>query len=97
VQAIRLLSALQAALKSGCTVPQEIGIIGVGNHRYGEYVRVPLSTVDQKQTEIGEKGASLLLDFIRQKTTQLTGSFSSSRNSSFGNRVGNQLATSPSV
>ena len=61
------IGALQAALKSGCTVPQEIGIIGVGNHRYGEYVRVPLSTVDQKQTDIGEKAASLLLDLIRQR------------------------------
>jgi LacI family transcriptional regulator len=63
------IGALQAALKAGCTVPQEIGIIGVGNHRYGEYVRVPLSTVDQKQTEMGEKAASLLLDLIRQKGT----------------------------
>ena len=60
------IGALQAALKSGYTVPQEIGIIGVGNHRYGEYVRVPLSTVDQKQVDIGEKAASLLLDLIRE-------------------------------
>jgi DNA-binding LacI/PurR family transcriptional regulator len=48
-------------------VPQEIGLIGVGNHRYGEYVRVPLSTVNQKQTDIGEKAASLLLDLIRKE------------------------------
>ena len=61
------IGALQAALKSGCKVPQEIGIIGVGNHRYGEYVRVPLSTVDQKKTDIGEKAASLLLDLIHQR------------------------------
>ncbi len=61
------LGALQAALESGCRVPQEMGIIGVGNHRYGEYVRVPLSTVDQKKTDIGEKAASLLLDVIHQR------------------------------
>jgi LacI family transcriptional regulator len=61
------IGALQAALKAGCTVPQEMGIIGVGNHRYGEYMRVPLSTVDQKRTDIGQKAASLLLDLIRQR------------------------------
>jgi DNA-binding LacI/PurR family transcriptional regulator len=46
-------------------VPREIGIIGVGNHTYGEYLRVPSSTVDQKRTAIGEKAATLLLDLIR--------------------------------
>lgn len=61
------IGALQAALKARRAVPQEIGIIGVGNHRYGEYVRVPLSTVDQKRTDIGEKAASLLLDLISQR------------------------------
>ena len=61
------IGALQAALKAGCKVPQEIGIIGVGNHRYGEYVRVPLSTVDQKRIDMGEKAAGLLLDLIRRK------------------------------
>jgi LacI family transcriptional regulator len=61
------LGALQAALESGRRVPQEMGIVGVGNHRYGAYVRVPLSTVDQKKTDIGEKAASLLLDLIQQK------------------------------
>jgi LacI family transcriptional regulator len=61
------IGALQAALRAGCTVPREMGIIGVGNHRYGEYVRVPLSTVDQKRTDIGEKAANLLLDLIRQR------------------------------
>jgi LacI family transcriptional regulator len=61
------LGALQAAFESGCRVPQDMGIVGVGNHRYGEYVRVPLSTVDQKKTDIGEKAASLLLDLIQEK------------------------------
>jgi LacI family transcriptional regulator len=61
------IGALHAALKAGCKVPEQLGIIGVGNHRYGEYVRVPLSTVDQKRIDMGEKAASLLLGLIRQK------------------------------
>jgi LacI family transcriptional regulator len=61
------IGALQAALEAGCAVPEEIGIIGVGNHRYGQYLRVPLSTVDQKRIEMGNRAATLLLDLIRQK------------------------------
>ena len=61
------IGALQAVFQAGYKVPQEIGIIGVGNHRYDEYLRVPLSTVDQKRNVIGEKAASLLLALIRQR------------------------------
>lgn len=61
------IGALQAALEATCAVPEEIGIIGVGNHRYGQYLRVPLSTIDQKRIEMGNRAATLLLDLIRQK------------------------------
>jgi LacI family transcriptional regulator len=60
------IGALDAAVQAGYQVPQEIGIIGVGNHRYAEYLRVPLSTVDQERSVIGEKAANLLLSLIRQ-------------------------------
>lgn len=60
------IGALQAALEAGYAVPEEIGIIGVGNHRYGQYLRVPISTVDQKRLEMGNRAATLLLDLIRQ-------------------------------
>ena len=32
--------------------------------RYGQYLTVPLSTVDQQQNEIGKKAASLLVGLI---------------------------------
>src|SRR5262249_25556068 len=44
------IGALHAAVQAGYNVPQELGIIGVGNHRYAEYLRVPLSTVDQERS-----------------------------------------------
>ena len=58
------IGAIEAALQAGLKVPEEFGIIGVGNHRYGQYLKVPLSTIDQRRTDVGEQAAKLLLDLI---------------------------------
>lgn len=41
-----------------------LGIIGVGRIQYTEYLRVPLSTVDQHSVEAGRSAASILLRMI---------------------------------
>ena len=64
------IGAMQAILKSGLAPGPEVGLIGVGNQRYGEYLSVPLSTVDQRRTEIGRTAASLLLQLIRERQTR---------------------------
>ncbi len=61
------IGALQAALEAGLRLPQDIGLIGVGNHRYGRYLRVPLSTVDQQRSTIGHSAANLLLSLIEKE------------------------------
>jgi len=58
------IGALQAILDARLRPPSDIGLIGVGNARYGQYLSVPLSTVDQNRIEIGKMAASLLLDLI---------------------------------
>jgi len=58
------IGAMQALLEAGVEPGPGIGLIGVGNHRYGEHLRVPLSTVEQGRVEIGRKAASLLLQSI---------------------------------
>lgn len=63
------IGALQAILQARLRPGPEMGLIGVGNHRYGEYLSVPLSTVDQRRIEIGKTAASLLLRMIREKGT----------------------------
>ena len=60
------IGALEALMEGGCRVPEDMGLIGVGSHRYGRYLRVPLSTVDQNLIEIGQQAASLLLDLIEK-------------------------------
>jgi LacI family transcriptional regulator len=61
------IGGLQAALEAGLQLPQDIGLIGVGNHRYGRYLRVPLSTVDQQRAAIGHSAANLILSRIEKK------------------------------
>jgi LacI family transcriptional regulator len=62
------IGALQAALEAGLCLPRDLGLIGVGNHRYGRYLRVPLSTVDQQRTKIGHSAANLILSLIEKES-----------------------------
>jgi LacI family transcriptional regulator len=62
------IGALQAALEAGLELPRQFGLIGVGNHRYGAYLKIPLSTMDQKRAEIGQRAARLLLELIQRNS-----------------------------
>ena len=53
--------ALRACLEAGLAVPREIAIIGCGNHCLTDLLLVPLSTVDQQTTRIGQAAARTLL------------------------------------
>jgi len=46
---------MRAARESGLRVPEDFGVVGVGNLLYGEHLRIPLSSVeaDPTQVEIG--------------------------------------------
>jgi LacI family transcriptional regulator len=58
---------LKAALQAGIRVPEQIAVIGAGNVHYSDLLRVPLSTIDQHSTSIGEEAADLLLEVMRAK------------------------------
>ncbi len=47
------IGAMDAILQAGLRLPEQMGLAGVGNHRYDPHLRVPLSTVDQRRLEIG--------------------------------------------
>ena len=59
--------AIKAALEAGLGVPEEIAIVGAGNVHYSDLLRVPLSTVDQSSSVIGETAAQLLVECIEAK------------------------------
>ncbi len=61
------IGALQALLEERVRLPEDMGLIGVGNARYGQYLSVSLSTVDQNRIEIGRSAAALLLKLVKAK------------------------------
>jgi LacI family transcriptional regulator len=60
--------AIKAVLESGRRIPEDVAIIGAGNVHYSDLLRVPLSTIDQSASEIGEKAAKILVECMRVKT-----------------------------
>ena len=53
--------AMRAILEAGLSIPKDIAVIGAANMHYGDMFRVPLSTVDQGTSAMGEEAARLLL------------------------------------
>lgn len=61
------MGALKAILDAGLRVPEDIAVIGSGNVVYAESLRVPLTSVDQRSTEMGTEAAKLALSLISSK------------------------------
>jgi LacI family transcriptional regulator len=59
--------AMKAILEAGIRIPEEIKVIGAGNVHYSDLLRVPLSTIDQASTRIGQQAADILLKAIGAK------------------------------
>ena len=59
--------AMKAILEAGIAIPEEVKVIGVGNVHYSDLLRVPLSTIDQSSSAIGQKAADMLLKSIGSK------------------------------
>ncbi|HKX30651.1 MAG TPA: LacI family DNA-binding transcriptional regulator [Blastocatellia bacterium] len=62
------LGAMKAILEAGFKIPEEIAIMGCGNVKYSEFLRVPLSTIDQSCEAMGERAAELALRLLESKT-----------------------------
>jgi LacI family transcriptional regulator len=56
--------ALRAIGEAGLEIPDDIAVIGVDNNRYADLLRVPLTSIDQKTYQIGERAADLALTLI---------------------------------
>jgi LacI family transcriptional regulator len=63
------VGAIGSVLQAGLRVPQDIAIIGCGNHHYDDMLRVPLSTVDQKIEQIGQRTAKLIFSLLDAEGT----------------------------
>jgi LacI family transcriptional regulator len=56
------LGAIDATLQKGLRVPEDIALIGCGNLRYANYLRVPLSSIDQGTTQLGQLAGEFALE-----------------------------------
>jgi len=60
------IGAMEAALQAGLRIPQDIAFVGCGNLRYANYLRIPLTSVDQSSERLGEVSARRAIELSTQ-------------------------------
>jgi LacI family transcriptional regulator len=56
------IGAIEAILQAGLSVPGDVAVIGCGNLRYADYLRVPLSSIDHRTTELARLVGQVTLE-----------------------------------
>jgi LacI family transcriptional regulator len=62
------LGAMRALLDARLRIPEDVAVIGCGNFSYSDFLRVPLSSVDQGSEGIGKCAGDLALALANRKT-----------------------------
>lgn len=62
------LGTMRAVIDAGLRIPEDIAVVGCGNLPYSDFLRVPLSSVDQDSKQIGKRAAALALKLAHSKT-----------------------------
>ncbi len=61
------LGAMRAILEAGLRIPRDLAVVGCGNLSYSDFLRVPLSSVDQGSQAIGRQAADLAMKMAQKK------------------------------
>jgi len=61
------IGAMKATLDAGLSIPGDIAFVGFDNVSYCRYLQIPLTSVDQSTTQLGELAAQLALDLVAGK------------------------------
>ncbi len=61
------LGAMRAILDAGMRIPGDIAVVGCGNVLYSDFLRVPLTSIDQDSFAIGLHAAKLALTLVGSK------------------------------
>lgn len=62
------LGAMRAILDAGLRIPHDVAVVGCGNLPYSDFLRIPLSSIDQGSESIGKLTANLALTMDRKET-----------------------------
>jgi LacI family transcriptional regulator len=65
------LGTMRAILDAGLRIPEDVAVVGCGNLSYSDFLRVPLSSVDQNSKAIGKITATLALRLANNKALTL--------------------------
>lgn len=60
------IGGMQAASEAGLRIPQDVAFVGCGNFRYADYLRVPLTSIDQRTAELGQTVGELALELVEE-------------------------------
>jgi LacI family transcriptional regulator len=60
------VGAMDRAFEAGLRIPKDIAVVGCGNFHYNSKLKVPLTSVDQKSREIGERTAKLIVSLLEK-------------------------------
>jgi len=60
------VGAMDRAFEADLRIPRDIAVVGSGNFHYSSKLRVPLSSVDQKAGEIGERTAKMIIALLEK-------------------------------
>jgi LacI family transcriptional regulator len=63
------MGAMARAIDAGLKIPKDMAIIGCGNFHYSGKLQVPLSSVDQRSREIGERTARTILSLMEKQSS----------------------------
>lgn len=58
------MGAMKAVLEAGLRIPEDVAVVGCGNVAYADFLRIPLTSVDQQSEEIGKRAAKLALSIL---------------------------------
>lgn len=60
------VGAMMRAIDAGLRIPKDMAIVGCGNFHYSSKLQVPLSSVDQRSREIGERVAAMITALLKR-------------------------------
>ena len=64
------VGAMVRAIEAGLRIPKDIAIVGCGNFHYSSKLHVPLSSVDQRSKEIGERAAKMIVTLLEKPSAR---------------------------
>lgn len=64
------VGAMVRAIEAGLRIPQDLAIVGCGNFHYSSKLQVPLTSIDQRSREIGERTARMITRLLEKPSTR---------------------------